>query len=115
MQESNEDSQLLQAKLTTETAKIPWRELQRYFAMGRAIQVAGGIDLVRLAVWITQDRSGDVQALMDRREIGPVSDDQARDWFDADASVWAVVVRPWVLVQSVADRADRQQAASSPG
>lgn len=105
MQEPLEDAALLHAKLTTETAKIPWRELQRFFAMGRAMRVADGVDLVQLAVWMTQDQSGPVEALVARGEIGPVADDQAREWLDADAVVWAVVVRPWLLVQAVSDPA----------
>jgi len=28
-----------------------------------------------------------------------VSNDQARNWYEKDALVWAVVVKPWVLIQ----------------
>ena len=33
------------------------------------------------------------------RTIARVSDAQALAWYEADADVWAVVVRPYVLVQ----------------
>ncbi|MCK4706074.1 MAG: DUF2288 family protein, partial [Gammaproteobacteria bacterium] len=29
----------------------------------------------------------------------PVADKQAKNWYDEEAMVWAVVVKPWVLVQ----------------
>jgi hypothetical protein len=28
-----------------------------------------------------------------------VSDEQAQAWFEADADLWTVVVKPWILVQ----------------
>ena len=31
--------------------------------------------------------------------VGPVTDEQAREWLDANALMRAVVVKPWVLVQ----------------
>jgi hypothetical protein len=91
----------LAAKLTTETAKIPWRELQRFFAQGRVIHVAAGLDLVDVAARISEDQAEQVEAWMGAGELSRVSDEQARRWIDADALVWAVVIRPWVLVQSV--------------
>lgn len=108
MLEPIEDPTLLRAKLITETAKIPWRELQRFFAMGRTMQVAAGVDLVELGVWMTCDQSDEVRAVLNRAGIAPVSDDQARDWLAVDASVWALVVRPWVLVQAPSDRPERR-------
>jgi hypothetical protein len=98
------DDGLLEAKLTGETAKIRWSELQRFFAQGRAVQVQAGTDLIEVAAAISRDQTARVEALMGEGRLGPVSDDQARAWIADDALVWALVVRPWVLVQSVADR-----------
>jgi hypothetical protein len=103
MTEATEDPHLLAAKLTAETAKIPWRELQRFFAQGRAIQVAPSLDLIDVAARIADDDAEQVEAWMNAGKVEPVSDHQARQWIDADALVWAVVVRPWVLVQPVTD------------
>ena len=36
---------------------------------------------------------------MDNGSIAPVADAQAKEWIGNDATVWAVVVKPWVLVQ----------------
>jgi hypothetical protein len=33
-------------------------------------------------------------------QIARVSDEQALAWYEADADVWAVVARPYVLVQA---------------
>ena len=94
------DPELLAAKLTAETAKIPWRELQRFFAQGRVIHVATGLDLIEVAARISGDHAEQVDAWLSAGEVSRVSDEQARGWVEADALVWAVVVRPWVLVQS---------------
>jgi hypothetical protein len=91
----------LQAKLESETARIPWRELQRFFAQGRAIQVAAEVDLIEVALAISRDERPQVEGWLATGAVERVSDAQATDWIAADALVWAVVVRPWVLVQSL--------------
>ena len=92
---------LLKEEIHSETAKIAWSELQRFFAAGKAIYVSLNLDLVEAALQISNDNSEQVRQWMDNGEIAPVSDDQARDWIDTDAMVWAVVVKPWVLVQEL--------------
>lgn len=86
-------------KLNQETAKIPWADLQRYFAAGRVLHVATALDLVEVASCVAQDHADRVRHWRDTRQLQPVSDAQARHWIEADAVVWAVVVKPWVLVQ----------------
>lgn len=88
-------------KLLAETAKIPWRDLQRFFASGKALYVAPDVDLIGLACAINSDNTDAVRSRMAAGELGPVEDQQALEWFEAKALVWAVVVRPWVLVQPV--------------
>ena len=92
---------MLRDEIHAETSKIAWSELQRFFAAGKAIYVAVDLDLVEVAVQVSTDNSELVRQWMDAGKIAPVSDDQARCWFDTDASVWAVVVKPWVLVQDM--------------
>jgi hypothetical protein len=36
---------------------------------------------------------------MAAEKVGQVTDAQAIEWLEANALVWCVVVRPWVLVQ----------------
>ena len=90
---------LLKQDINAETAKIAWSELQRFFAAGKAIYVSMNLDLVEAALQISSDNSARIAQWMDNGEIAPVSDEQARNWIDTDAVVWAVVVKPWVLVQ----------------
>lgn len=85
--------------INLETSRIAWKELQRYFASGSAIFVSEGLDLVEVAVQISKDNKAQVAQWMDAGQIARVSDAQALAWYEADAEVWAVVVRPYVLVQ----------------
>ena len=92
---------LLREELHSETSKIAWSELQRFFAAGKAIYVSIDFDLIEVAVQVSNDNSKTIGQWMETGKIAPVSDDQARYWIDTDATVWAVVVKPWVLVQDV--------------
>ena len=97
--EGDETSFLLRAKLNLETARIPWAELQRFFARGVAVWIAPGLDLVDTAVAFSQDQADKVRSEMAAGRIARVDADQARAWMAQDATLWAVVVSPWVLVQ----------------
>jgi len=97
--DSDQDPELLRAKIDQETAQIPWSSLQRFFAQGTAIWVDQGLDLVDVALAVAEDSAERVGFWMSEGSVSKVSDTQARDWIQNDAVVWAVVVRPWVLVQ----------------
>ena len=89
------------AKIISETAKIPWLDLQRFFASGKVIWIAANLDLVEVALALQQD---DVQSVSDwtvNQELAAVSDDQARQWVSDDSLLWAVAIKPWVLVQEL--------------
>lgn len=94
-----QDRELKRAKINSETARIPWLDLQRFFAAGKVMHVAADIDLVDVAYALEQDDVEQVKKWTDAMQLGPVSDTQARDWVSNEASLWAVVVKPWVLVQ----------------
>lgn len=96
------ERELERARLNCETAKIPWRELQRFFASGKLLWVATELDLVDSACAIQQDDLQTVQAWADSGQLAAATDTQARLWFERDALLWAVVVKPWVLVQEIA-------------
>jgi hypothetical protein len=89
----------LQTQLLHETAQIPWRELQRFFAAGQAIAVDASLDLLEVANTLAQDDATCLKAWMAAGKVDVVSDQQAAQWFEQDAQVWAVVIKPWVLVQ----------------
>lgn len=92
--------EILRAKVNLETSRIAWKELQRFFASGAAISVSSALDLVEVALQISEDNKVQVEQWLVSGQIGKVSDEQARAWYEADADVWAVVVSPYVLVQA---------------
>ena len=93
------DRDLVRARINTETAKIPWLELQRFFASGKTLFVKEQLDLVDVAYVFHEDDSEQVAQWIDSEQIVAVSDDQAKQWVEDNSLVWAVVVKPWVLVQ----------------
>ena len=86
--------------LNLETSRIAWQELQRFFASGAAIFVGEGLDLVDVAIQISKDNQTQVLQWMEAGQVARVTDAQALAWFESEAEVWAVVVRPYVLVQA---------------
>jgi hypothetical protein len=95
----------LKAKLNLETSRIHWQDLQTYFARGQVVQVAADLDLLEVATELAADNKSRFQQWMSGGQVGEVSADSARSWYDQNAELWAVVVAPWVLVQDRADHA----------
>ena len=100
-----QERELERAKIVSETAKIPWQELQRFFASGKVIWVTNDLDLVEVASALQQDDVRRVSDWTENLQLGVVSDDQARQWITDDSLLWAVAVKPWVLVQELTDGA----------
>ncbi len=96
----NTETDLIREKVNLETSQIPWRELQRFFANGSAVSVSKELDLVEVAYQFSNDNKDLVAQWLSENKVGKVTDEQAKAWFDADAMVWAVVVKPWLLVQA---------------
>lgn len=96
-----QDREFKRARITSETAKIRWQELQRFFAAGKVMLVAAELDLVDVAYALQQDDVDQVKSWTEALQVMPVPDDQAKDWITDDAMLWAVVVKPWVLVQTI--------------
>lgn len=94
-----QDRELLRAKINGETAKIPWRELQRWFAAGKVFHVHRELDLVDVACALQQDDLEQVKRWSEAARLAPVADASAKAWLEAEATLWAVVVKPWILVQ----------------
>jgi hypothetical protein len=86
-------------KVNLETSQIPWKELQRFFAAGMVVYVAKELDLVDVAYQFSKDNKTQVEQWLQSQQVAMVSDQQALAWWDEDAVVWAVVVKPWLLVQ----------------
>lgn len=97
--ESAQEQKLLHAKLNTETSQIAWSELLRYFAGGLVIVVSSDLDLVDVAARFSIDDKTTVEQWLNAGKLTKATDEQATVWLEADTLLWAVVARPWVLVQ----------------
>jgi hypothetical protein len=96
---SNNEIDLLRAKLNQETSQMRWAELLRYFAAGTVIAVSDDLDLIEVAARISIDDTAAIAHWMAENRVAKISDAQAKAWLDADATLWTVVVKPWILVQ----------------
>lgn len=94
-----ESTELLRAKLNAETGKLRWPELERHFARGVLLKVAPGLDLVEVAVRISQDDRTAVEGWLQAGRLARASDADALDWVQRQPLFWAVVAAPWVLAQ----------------
>lgn len=86
-------------KINSETASVPWQALQRHFAAGSTLYVDKRLDLVDVAYQLSVDNKTQVEEWLSDELIHPVKDEQALTWIEQQSEVWAVVVRPWVLIQ----------------
>lgn len=97
--QANQEQKLLHAKLNMETSQIAWSELLRYFAGGLVIVVSNDLDLVDVAARFSIDDKAKVEQWLLGGKLAKATDEQATAWLEVDTLLWAVVARPWVLVQ----------------
>jgi len=103
------DIDTLRANINNETSQINWNELQRFFAGGWLIYVDTNINLLDVAVAFSQDNKEQVSKWLTSGEVAKVTDTQAKHWQENNASFWANVVKPWVLIQPT-DKLDTPDA-----
>ena len=89
----------LHDKINRETSRIKWSELERHFASGSVIYVSEQLDLIDVALRIAHDDKDSIGKWMAAGTVAKVSDVQAQTWTQSDATLWASVVSPFVLVQ----------------
>jgi hypothetical protein len=99
MKTKPENDTELHDKINSETARVKWSELERHFAAGSVVFVSEELDLIKAALHISHDDKETVQRWMAEGKIAKVSDVQAQTWMASDATLWASVVSPFVLVQ----------------
>ena len=97
----DESEEILKAKLNSETAKIAWSELQRYFARGVVVCVGEQIDLIDVAMQFSKDNKQTVTTWLKQGVVFKPSDKDAKHWLENNTVFWAVVVAPWVLIQEI--------------
>lgn len=86
-------------KLMGETALIAWSDLLPFFAAGNVINIANNLDMVTVAYHLVKDNKAQFEQWQAASLIHPVTDTQAKNWLDTGTTLWALVVKPWVLVQ----------------
>lgn len=89
----------LHHKINSETARLPWAELQRHFAQGTVIFVSPALDLIDVAVRISHDDKASIASWLAAGSIGKVSDEQAQAWSESGSALWTSIVHPFILVQ----------------
>jgi len=107
---ANDVSQMSDEELRThlhgETAKLPWVDLQKHFARGVVFKVAQGTDILDVAIVMSRDDKDTLKKLIDAGKVSGAEIEDAKKWFDTDASLWTVVIAPWVLVQEFEQKLD---------
>lgn len=97
---TNQEQEINRETINFETAKISWKELEVYYASGNVISVSPELDLIDVALVITKDNATQLKAWMDNGQIDSVTDTQAKEFANTAATVWAVVIKPWILIQA---------------
>ncbi|MBS1212518.1 MAG: hypothetical protein H6R26_1135 [Proteobacteria bacterium] len=95
------DDENLRTRLNQETGRLSWQEIERHFARGVVVRVAPDLDLVDVAARMASDDKQGFMPWFSAGRVARASADDARDWNERDATFWAVVVAPWVLVQEI--------------
>lgn len=98
-EENKTETDVLRANINNETSQINWSELQRFFAGGWLIYVNSNTNLLDVAVAFSLDDKEKVSKWLTSGEIAKVTDEQAKIWHEENATFWANVIKPWVLIQ----------------
>ena len=101
MPELQHQNDILRTRLNCETARIAWKDLLRFFAAGTVIAVSEELDLVEVAIHISNDNKVQIEQWMIEKRVDHVSDAQAKSWLEADARLWAVVVKPHIFFHPI--------------
>ncbi|WPP02299.1 DUF2288 family protein [Pseudomonas sp. HR96] len=94
-----EEPSTLYAKLLGETAVIPWKELQPFFARGALLWVDNTLDLIAVAEALAADDGPKVAEWLAGGRVEKLSESRALGFVERDPELWAVVVAPWVVIQ----------------
>ena len=96
-----EEYQSIREKFEAEIAPAAWEDLQRPFAMGITLFVDPELDLIDVAVEVAEDNTTKVEEWISQNKIAHITDQQAMEWYTKKAELLTVIVKPWVLVQTL--------------
>lgn len=105
---NDNSNETLRTTIRGEIGIIAWAALARFFAAGTAVAVDAELNLADVAFEFSQNNTAAVQQWMSAGKVCRVSDEQAKTWFETDATVAAIVISPWVLVQEVTIATDQE-------
>ena len=91
----------LRAHLHGETSKLPWVDLEKHFARGIVFKVAKGTDILDVAIVMSRDDKDTLKKMIDEGNVSGAEIDDAKKWHESEASLWTLVIAPWVLVQEI--------------
>ena len=74
----SEDQEVTREAINLETATISWKELEVYYAGGNVISVSPELDLIDVALVITNDDSEQLKTWTTQKLIDSVTDEQAK-------------------------------------
>lgn len=89
----------LKEKINFETAKIPWKELEIFFAKGKLLYVSEDQDLVSVAKKIAENQAKKIEKLILNKNISFATAEWVKNNCQAITPIWAVVVAPYVICQ----------------
>ncbi len=95
----NTNEENIEHKINQETARIHWHELQGHFASGNVLHISTTLDLIAAAKAIAEDNTTQVKQWLEQNLIQFVSDTQAKNWHQNNTELWAVVIKPLIVVQ----------------
>lgn len=91
-------------ELLSQTAKISWPELERFFAAGKLIYIALDLDLIEVGSALMRDDKNAFEAWTTQGLVHPVNDEQAMAWAETKPTFWACALAPWVLIQDLKEQ-----------
>ena len=91
----------LRAHLHGETSKLPWIDLEKHFARGVVFKVANGTDILDVAIVMSRDDKNTLENWINDKIVTGAEIEDAKKWHETSASLWTVVVAPWILVQEI--------------
>lgn len=91
----------LRTQLNLETGKLVWKELERHFARGVVIKVSAELDLIEVAMCMINNDATHFAPWYESGKVARADIIDAEKWYKNSAEFWAVVVKPWVLVQEI--------------
>lgn len=96
----------LRTHLHGETSKLPWVDLEKHFARGVVFKVEKGTDLLDVAIVMSRDDKETLEKMINEKKVVGAEIEDAKKWHEASASLWTVVIAPWVLVQEIENKLD---------